>query len=87
MRTSDYKAKVEEYAEGYQEARDDAFNDEFVDFITGTPTDDKLTEDDIRGFLDSFTFPDEDEWATSEYESARDSFEDAKYQEWKERDI
>ena len=87
MRTKNYKAKIEEYIDKYQEARDDAFNDEFVDFITGTPTDDKLTEDDIQGFLDSFTFPEEYDWATSEYESDRDTYADARYQEWKERDI
>jgi len=84
MRTRNYKADLEELEDEYQDARDDAFNDEFVEFITGTPTDEKLTFDDVQGFLDSFTFPDVADWCASEYESRRDSYEDAKYEEMKE---
>ena len=46
-----------------------------------------LTEDDIQGFIDSFTFDSEEEWCINEYESRLDSFNDQKYQEFKERDI
>ena len=81
MRTRDYKANIEKISERYQEAKDDEFNDQFVEFITGTPTDEKLTESDIRGFLESFTFPEEFEWSASEYESQIDAYEDAKFEE------
>ncbi len=87
MRTRNYKAKLEEYEKQYQEARDEEFNDQFVDFITGTPTDDKLTEDDVQGFLDSFTFPDEVDWCADQLQSEIDTIGDQKYQEWKERNI
>lgn len=75
------KVRAEELSEGYQEARDDAFNDEFVDFITGTPTDVKLTEDDVQGFLDSFDFEDEDEWAFNEVQSELDDIGDALHEQ------
>ena len=81
MRTRDYKANIEKISERYQEAKDDEFNDQLVEFITGTPTDEKLTESDIRGFLESFTFPEEFEWSASEYESQIDAYEDAKFEE------
>ena len=95
MRTRNYKADLEELEDGYEEAREVEFDQQFRDFISefvqvGTiheehnsllPT---ITEDDIQGFLDSFDFPDVDEWCASEYESRRDSFEDAKYEEMKD---
>ena len=83
MRTRDYKAELDEIANGYQEARDEEFNAQFRDmFFMAT---DILTEDDIQGFLDSFTFPDEEDWAADEFESRRDSYYDAKMEEEKDR--
>ena len=90
MRSRNYKADLEELADEYQEARDEEFNDQFKDFIlpggVNTNTEKMFyTEDDVQGFIDSFTFPDEEQWCTDEYESRRGSFEDAKYEEEKER--
>lgn len=73
----------------YQEARDEEFNNQFWDMFKPVGKDEvvSVTEDDIQGFLDSFEFPDEDEWICSKAESEYDDWADAKYQEWKERDI
>ena len=85
MRTNQIKARAEELAEGYQDARDEAFNDEFYDEFTDTGMlTTSLTEDDVQGFMDSFDFPDEDQWAIDEYESRQDSFYDAKYESFKD---
>ena len=88
MRTRNYKADLEELADGYQEARDEEFMNQWNDFLSdrGYP-ENSISMDDMQGFIDSFDFPDEYQWCADEYESRRDSFEDAKYQEWKERDI
>ena len=107
--TRQYKADLEELADGYQEARDEAFGQQFRDFVeefieefidvdTGVLMDinkddiqefmdsfDFPNEDDIQGFMDSFDFPDEEQWAIDEYQSRLESFEDAKYEEMKDR--
>ncbi len=89
MRTRKYKADLEEVAEGYQDARDYEFNQQFRDtlFIQGVNTNLEhweVTEEDIQGFMDSFTFPDEDEWCDNELQSRMESFEDAKYEEMRD---
>ena len=71
----------------YQLARDEEFNEQFTEFIVGTPTDTPLTEDDVQGFLDSFEFPDEFEWIADEVESEAGDYADQAYEEYKERDI
>ena len=90
MRTNTYKANLELIAEGYEEARDIEFDIQFRDmfneyFLTEKGMKIVITEDDIQGFIDSFDFPDEDEWCEDELESQRDAFEDAKYEEYKDR--
>ena len=87
----------DEHIDDYEEARDKAFNDEFRDFISeyiteaGLTIDGNLTpiitEDDIQGFLDSFTFKDEGEWLADGYESELGDCIDRAYDEYKERDI
>ena len=83
--TRQYKANLEELADGYQEARDEAFNDEFYDEFTdaGMLTT-SLTEDDVQGFLDSFDFPDEDDWAMASAESEYEGYMDSKYEEMRD---
>ena len=78
----------DEHIDDYEEARDEAFNEEFrqmfhKDMINTTI----ITYDDIQGFLDSFTFKDEDEWLADGYESELGDCIDRAYLEWKERDI
>ena len=85
MRTRNYKANLDEIAEGYQNARDCEFDTELTTFIRETKEEyGVVTEDDVQGFVDSFDFPDEYEWAAAEYESQRDSYYDAKYEEMKD---
>ncbi len=89
-RTRDYIADLEELEGEYQEARNEEFREQLEDFLekyvdgaAGNVKD--ITEDDLQGFLDSFTFLDEAVWCAAEYESRRDSFEDARYEEEKDR--
>ena len=82
--TRQYKADLEELADEYWEARDEAFNNEFVKFFAELIIEGNITEDDIQGFMDSFEFQSEDEWCASEYQSRMESFEDAKYEEAKD---
>ena len=85
MRTRDIKARAEELADGYQEARDVEFNEQFRDMFSIES--EIITEDDLQGFLDSFTFPDEGDWAYDQVQSELDDIGDQKYQEYKERDV
>ena len=84
-RTRDMKARAEQLSEGYQDAKDYEFNEQFTNFITGTPASQPLTEEDVQGFLDSFTFPDETEWSWNEMESELDDIDDQRYEEEKDR--
>jgi len=85
MRTNQIKARAEELAEGYQDARDEAFNDEFYDEFTDTGMlTTSLTEDDVQGFLDSFTFPDKWDWAFDAVQSELDDIGDQKYEQMRD---
>ena len=88
----------EEHIEDYQEARDEEFDKQFRDFFNdylqkGTTHEERnhllpdITEDDIQGFLDSFTFPDEDDWIASEYEGMLGDCADQAYEEYKDRQM
>jgi len=86
MRTNTYKANLELIAEGYEDAKSEEFYSSLMLFISKTRKETgAVTEDDIQGFIDSFDFPDEFEWCEDELESQRDAFEDAKYEEYKDR--
>ena len=75
------KDRASELAEGYQEARDEAFSDEFkIEFSKILHNNEIVTHDDIQGFLNSFTFPEENDWALAQAESELESAEDAKMQ-------
>ena len=85
MRTRDIKARAEELANGYQEARDIEFNEQFRDMFSIES--EIITEDDLQGFLDNFTFPEEGDWAYDQVQSELDDIGDQRYQEWKDRDV
>ena len=85
MNTNRLKELAETYLDEYEEAMDDKFNDEFVEFITGTPTDKKLTYHDVQEFLYNFEMPDQNEWAMSKAESSCDDKADRLYQEYKDK--
>ncbi len=75
------KARAEELADGYQEARDQEFNDQFKDFTESYITNsDCITEDDVQGFMDSFTFPNEADWAWDKMQNEIEDIGDQQYQ-------
>ena len=88
MRTRQYKANLEELEDGYQEARDTEFHEQFCKFILENDNFEFIwTEDELQGFLDTFEFESVSDWCASEYQSRLEDYEDQKYQEYKERDI
>ena len=96
MRTRDFKARAEELAEGYQDARDEEFYNQFMDMFCTTPeyfcdnkilTISELTEDDVQGFLDSFNFPYESDWAANAVQNELDDIGDQRYEEERDRRI
>ena len=72
----------------HQEARDEEFSNQFIDFIKPMLYDnDVITEDDVQGFIDSFDFPDEDEWAIDKACSEADDYGDMKMEEARDREM
>ena len=70
----------------YQEARNEEFNEQFRDFLSGNiEAGSVFSEDDIQGFMDSFDFPSEEDYAMGKACSEADEWADAKYEEMKER--
>ena len=87
------KDRACELAEGYDDARDEAFNEEFRDMFTSQLKvgnskihfiNESVTEDDIRGFLDSFSFDEENEWAMAKALSELDDIGDQKYEQMRD---
>ena len=89
MTARQMKDRACELSEGYEEARDEAFNEEFKDMFIHC-FDKKnlvLTVDDAQGFLDSFTFPEEGEWAMDQAQNELEDIGDQQYEQWRdERD-
>ena len=82
IRTRDMKARAEELSEGYQEARDEEFTSQFLEEFPESRIEiNGITEDDIQGFLDSFTFEDEADWAWSKMESEIDDIGDQMHEQ------
>ena len=85
MRTRDMKARAEESLEEYDQARTEEFNNQFVNFLKSCNfPQEQVDEDDIQGFMDSFQFPDEYEWAYDQAYSEYEDAQDAKYQQMKD---
>ena len=81
IRTSEIKARAEELAEGYQDAKDEEFDNQFRDmfssyFNTKLGMHLSVTEDDVQGLMDSFDFPDENTWAFDQVSSELDDIGD-----------
>jgi len=58
------KNRAIELLDDYDDAMDEKFSDEFRDFIKPMLADnDIITEADIQGFIDSFEYPNENDWA------------------------
>jgi len=88
MNSRQIKDRACELSEGYEEARDYEFNEQFRDFIAANLEDNTVfEEDDIRGFLESFTFPEEGDWAMDQAMNELEDIGDQKYEQWRdERD-
>ena len=86
MRTRDLKARAEELACNYDEARDEAFNDEFRDMFKHcfNKSNLVLTYDDVQGILDSFTFQEEGEWAMDQALNELEDIADQKHEQMKD---
>ncbi len=70
----------------FDEAMNEKFNDEFRDFIKPMLTDnDVITHDDVQGFMDSFTVPDENEWAYEKVDAELADIGDQQYEEERDR--
>ena len=69
----------------YQDARDEEFMEQWKDFMTdrGYPQN-NITEEDMQEFLDSFTFPDENEWICDKAESEAGDYADQAYEQMKD---
>jgi len=88
MRDAKVNDWYDAHIEDYDEARNYEFYEQLNEFYNELIAEKKIvTEDDVQGFLDSFTFPEEGEWLANEYESFLDDLEDQKYLAYKERDI
>ncbi len=72
-------------SDDYQEAKDYEFNQQFRDMFIEKGYLNSITEDDVQGFIDSFTFPEEDEWCMNMACGEADDYFDAKYEEEKDR--
>ncbi len=80
MRTQDYKARIEEILDNYEEAMDEKFSEEFITFIKPYLADnDVISYSDVQGFIDSFEQPDPDEWAAKEAQSQYETYQDQQY--------
>ena len=78
MRTNQIKARAEELAEGYEEAKMEEFTNQLLDELDNMEFS-ELDSDFFQGLLDSFTFPDEWDWAFDAVQSELDDIGDQKY--------
>ncbi len=81
------KEFVENNSDKYQEARDEEFTHQLQDFLSeeGFVKGLIITEDDMQGFIDSFTFPDEFDWLASEYEGEIGECADRMFEEARDK--
>ena len=82
------KTRAEELLENYDEAMEEKFSTEFIEFIKPLLHDnDIITYDDIQGFLDSFETLEENEWALAKASEEYEDAQEAKYEEFNDRNI
>ena len=69
----------------YQESRDEEFTVQFMkEFEPMFKSGEVFSEDDVKGFMDSFEFPDEWTWAEAEAQSEYETHADAQYESLKD---
>ncbi len=89
MRSNELKRRMEEVEEGYDEAREEDFDGQFRDmfntyFTTKTGMHLSVTEDDVQGFMDSFTFPSETDWCYDKVMSELDDIGDQQHEQMRD---
>ena len=79
------KDRAKELAEGYQDAKDVEFHEQFCNLIVENDNFEHVwTEDCLTGFIESFTFPDEADWAADAVQAELDDIGDAKHEQAKD---
>jgi hypothetical protein len=74
----------DDHIDDYYDARDFEFDQQFKEFMQDFKRE-RITEEDIEGFVEAFSFPDEDEWIANELESFIGECADRAYEDFKER--
>ena len=80
----DHKTGITDLMAEYYEARDEDFDTKLTEFLTEEPL---YTEDLIKGFLESYSFPDQFEWAEKEYYDRLVAYEDNLYDSRRDDDM
>ena len=78
------KDRATELAEGYEEARLNEFQSFACNEINMLDSIDEADIDFMQGILDSFTFPEENEWSLDQAENEYIDAQEQKYQEAKD---
>ena len=95
MNSKQIKERAISYEDEYEDAMDEAFNQEFWDFIkgyVGTQGENlSISECDVQGFMDSFTFPDSADWCYTQVDNELADIGDQQRdlerdREWEEQD-
>jgi len=84
MNSRRIKDRACELAEGYEKARADEFRTQLTDEMEGMEVD-EMDIDFFQGFLDSFNFQDENDWALDQAEDEYADAQEAKYEEYRDR--
>ncbi len=85
MRTNQIKARAEEFVESgeYEEEKAEAFKQELNDYLDSMTVED-MDIDFFQGFLDTFSFPDEDDWAYNKVQAELDDIGDQMYEQMRD---
>ena len=82
------KSRACELSEGYENARDEAFREEFAELLGISETEliAEIDEGEIQTFIDDFAgrFPEEGDWAMGQAESEYEGYMDSKYEQMKD---
>ena len=68
-----------DHIEDYEDARDEAFYEEFKEMFTVEGKLAPFSLEDCQEFIDNFDFPEEADWIANEYESFIGGLQDAEY--------
>ncbi len=88
MRTNQIKNRAIELLESgrYEEEKAEAFKQELNDYLEGV-TVEEADIDFFQGFLDTFTFKDEDDWAFDAVQSELDDIGDQQHEQMRDERV